>query len=333
MQEISQGPALNSTLTGEHTDTPGLVGPEHQGQQVDPPSHLQISCEQATRYTDNLNGQVTLLEGRVPVRGSSALVYQGILRREAEEVKVAVKIFHSGQPGDTTVLKSILRVVHLWSKLHHQNIVGLLGITTDFGPTISIVSEWIGRGDAHTYVQDRGNDPQPLLLDIASALHYLHTREDGPIFHGDLKGANVLVSSDRRALLCDFGLSTLTQSSFSVSANSAHNGGSLPWMAPEVLDNHPISAASDIWSFGMTTLELFTCSDPYHGCKGIAPLIAKIAGGRLPRRPDVHGTHFRMTDAWWELCLSCWKHEPTLRLAISEVSEKIQTMISSGVQT
>ncbi|KAG6332887.1 hypothetical protein ID866_6205 [Astraeus odoratus] len=620
--------AVVDSISGVYTDPahgPPTVNQGHGDLQMDSPSVLERLSKQAS-YTVNLNGQVALVEGTSPVRGSSSLVYEGILRQDAEEVKVAVKVFHSAPPGDMTTLKRILREVHICSKLHHENIIRTLGISTDFGATISIISRWMEMGDAHTFVQntdhdprpllldiaaglnylhtlqpgpvfhgdlkgfnvlvsdehsavlanfglsdltessfsmsvvtpqrgsfpwmapefldnygasaagdvwafgmtvlhseppdiesntfsllkevfdravkysmnlngqvrlDKGqeslqgsralvrqgiltqdegqrrvtvktprltsagdlntlkcilrecigvedaltyvqdnendpqpllldiaaglcylhsheqgichgdlkgsnvlvsadrrayitefslstltisslsmprdvnapqrnsfvwmapeilnggdvsyasdvwafgmtvlnveNDPRPLLLDIASALHYLHKREAGPIFHGDLKGANILVSGDRRALLCDFGLSTLTQSSFSMSAPTVRTGGSLPWMAPELLDDNATSAASDIWSFGMTALELFTRSKPFHECVSVTGLISRIIGGKLPGRPDEDATCSRMTDAWWELCLSCWERERALRPEISKVLKTIQTTMS-----
>jgi len=39
----------------------------------------------------------------------------------------------------------------------------MLGISTEFGFTISIVSDWLEMGDAYTYVQNKENDPRPLV--------------------------------------------------------------------------------------------------------------------------------------------------------------------------
>ena len=79
----------------------------------------------------------------------------------------------------------------------------------------------------------------------------------------------MLISENGRALLTDFGLSFLTDSSFSLSAPQKV-GGSLPWMAPEILDDYSTkpsatrdyysakpSAAGDVWSFAMTALVSF----------------------------------------------------------------------------
>ncbi|KAG6333596.1 hypothetical protein ID866_5496 [Astraeus odoratus] len=289
---------------------------------MDPLSALRELANRANRYSISLDGRVCHdPSSGGPLRGSTALVYRGILREDG--TKVAIKVFHAGPPEDMDTLKCILREVHLWSKLQHPNIVRMFGISTEFRSTISIISDWMGMGDAHAYVQNTDSDPRPLLMDIASGLQYLHSHEKGPILHGDLKGPNVLISNDRRALLADFGYSILTNSSFSMTVE-IRCGGSLPWTAPEILDDGcSISPASDVWSFGMTMLELFIRLRPYHECKNQTNLVARVLQGRLPVRPTMEQTCFRMTDTWWDLCIACWQIEPSSRPLINEIMETI----------
>lgn len=54
----------------------------------------------------------------------------------------------------------------MWSKLRHDNILPLLGITTILNGTVSVVTEWMTRGNAHDYVQDTSVDPRPLVSQI-----------------------------------------------------------------------------------------------------------------------------------------------------------------------
>ncbi|KIO04997.1 hypothetical protein M404DRAFT_45203, partial [Pisolithus tinctorius Marx 270] len=155
-----------------------------------------------------------------------------------------------------------------WSKLKHPNILGLLGITVDFDLAVSIVTNWVERGNANHYVQERDNDPRPLVKDIALGLRYLHSRPGGPIVHGSLRGENVLITDDGRAVLTDFGLSFLYNSAFAMTT-SPLAGGTLRWMAPELVSVMPAedpqpTVEGDIWALGMTALELFTRKLPYH---------------------------------------------------------------------
>lgn len=160
-------------------------------------------------------------------------------------------------------------------------------------------------------------------MDIASGLYYLHSHPLGPIFHGDLKGLNVLVSSDRRALLSDFGLSTLQKSTFSMTV-VAPRGGSYPWMAPELLDDYNASTEGDVWAFGMTVLELFTRLMPFHDCPHFANVMHRLVMGRLPLRPSEESTLSRMTDAWWEICTSCWRRQPSARPSMKDLMETVK---------
>ncbi|KAI6006161.1 kinase-like domain-containing protein, partial [Pisolithus marmoratus] len=214
------------------------------------------------------------------------------------------------------------REVHTWSKLSHENIVPMFGISTDFNSTISIISEWMPWGNAHMYVQNIENDPRPLVRDIANGLCYLHNHELGPVVHGDLKGLNVLVSSDHRALLSDFGLSTLNLSSFSMTTD-AIRGGSFPWMAPELLNNGSVSIETDVWAFGMTVVELFTRAPPFHDCTSLANVMYRLKCGRLPLRPAAQSTRSRLTSAWWAICTSCWRTDPSSRPTMAVVAEHV----------
>ncbi|KIM53139.1 hypothetical protein SCLCIDRAFT_460669 [Scleroderma citrinum Foug A] len=192
----------------------------------------------------------------------------------------------------------ILRRTYVWRNLAHENVVKLLGITINFGHTISIVSPLMR--SAFCYVQDPNVDPRPLILGIANGLHYLHTHEQGPIIHGGIKGANVLVSDDGHARLTDFGSCCFTE----VSLGRVIKGdlqGTLDWMAPEHLrvnaDKFTMSTTSDVWAFGMTTLELFTGKRPFVHLQSIPDIIDHIVNKELTR-PSIGASFFRLTDEW-----------------------------------
>ncbi|KAI6158414.1 kinase-like domain-containing protein [Pisolithus thermaeus] len=291
---------------------------------------LHWCWESASGFSNNLNGQIRRTPGGHPQHGSTSTVHHGIFIPDGPEV--AIKIFPNALSGikvgseELAGLKRIFQEVHTWSKLHHENIVCMFGISTDFGSTISIISEWMPMGDAHAYVQHGDNDPRPLLRDIASGLSYLHNHELGPVVHGDLKGFNVLVSRDHRALLTDFGLSTLNVSSFKMTVD-AIRGGSYHWMAPELLDDCAASMESDVWAFGMTALELFTGEVPFPNCRHPANVLGGLIQGRLPPQPTEESTQFRLTDAWWEICTSCWRRDPSSRPTVRIIVEMIRRAV------
>jgi len=87
-----------------------------------------------------------------------------------------------------------------------------------------------------------------IIIDVCSVLWYLHAQKP-QVVHGDLKAANVLIelrSTGPHAKLLDFGLSRL------LSQTAHSHGGTLNWMAPELIRN-PLDkpkASADIFSFG-----------------------------------------------------------------------------------
>ncbi|KIN99186.1 hypothetical protein M404DRAFT_155843 [Pisolithus tinctorius Marx 270] len=317
--------------------------PNHDGRLQDNPDfehHLQQLSERASRFAIDLNDQVDR-DTKEYFIGGDAIVYKGRLRPEG--TFVAVKTFRFAHRGDSTVLKvscilsrlpdyyadqlvkTILREVHVWSKLMHPNVLPLLGITTKFDSTISIISKWMSNGNAHDYVQDPKVDPRPLVrrvLDIANGLQYLHNHHP-PIYHGDLKGSNVLVSDDGRAMLTDFGLPFLISLVFTMDTN-ATNQSSMNWTAPEGFDQPSLTAEMDVWAFGMTALELFTRQPPFHDIKKCSRVMSQIAEGRMPSRPSSDSTCFRMTDSWWKICRSCWEHDPSLRPNMLDIASQVK---------
>ena len=90
------------------------------------------------------------------------------------------------------------------------------------------------------------------LSDVAEGLAYLH---DQHVVHGDVKGLNILISRDVRAMLCDFGLAKDMDRTLSTSHDSI---GTFPWMSPERLQGGGPgrSYQDDVYAFGMTIFEV-----------------------------------------------------------------------------
>ncbi|KAG6331708.1 hypothetical protein ID866_7381 [Astraeus odoratus] len=293
---------------------------------ADPRIALREFAIHASRYAINLDGRVDRSDGHI-VRGGYASVHLGTLRPEG--MKVAIKTPRGGLPGHEETIKRFLKEVHTWSKLHHENVLPLLGMTTEFDMTVSIVSRWMTKGNARDYVQNITVDPRPLIQGIACGLYYLHNYEPGAVCHGDLKGVNVLISDDGQPLLSDFGHSFLDGFSMSLST-AGHFGGTINWMAPEVLNGGEASAAGDVWAFGMTAMELFTRKDPFHGFRGTTSIMFRILKGP-PDRPSPEDTCSRLTDPWWNALYPCWNNDPFLRPSMSDIVTQIGLTVWTSV--
>jgi len=136
---------------------------------------------------------------------------------------------------------------------------------------VLLVLERIRGPDLYDYVTEHSADAEiykrfQLMLDVACALRYLHSQIP-QIVHGDLKGSNVLVEATiPRAKLVDFGLSRL------LTKEATPLGGSLAWMAPELLipPRSKPQAGADVFSFGRLAYMILTCRKPLEGMNSTA---------------------------------------------------------------
>ncbi|KAJ7721725.1 kinase-like domain-containing protein [Mycena maculata] len=140
----------------------------------------------------------------------------------------------------------------VWHYLRHPNVVPFLGVdfTTLSSPLRAMVSPWMPLGNVVVYVGQHSpvfTYALDIINDVIQGLKYLHSKS---VVHGDLCGRNILIDKDGRACLSDFGLAVFIDSE--TKSSSAH-GGSLRWMAPELVQiGVPFkrTTASDVWAFG-----------------------------------------------------------------------------------
>ncbi|KAF8324367.1 kinase-like domain-containing protein, partial [Cantharellus anzutake] len=148
----------------------------------------------------------------------------------------------------------------IWSSLNHPNVTPFYGWALQVSESdvhACFVSQLCARKDVRKYLHSEPNaSKSTIILEIAAGLLYLH--EQG-VVHGDVKPTNVLVGSNGRAMLCDFGLS------IAIDDSSTHPIGSsvfttIQYSAPELIlfEDQPPSRtkSSDVWAFGCTAMEV-----------------------------------------------------------------------------
>jgi WD40 repeat protein/tRNA A-37 threonylcarbamoyl transferase component Bud32 len=139
-----------------------------------------------------------------------------------------------------------------------------------------IAMDWIEGTDLEALLAVEGRpglDPAPALdyLEQASeALMHLHT-QDPPVVHGDVKPANLILTSTGRIVLVDFGLS-------SKPTDDLRRAGTAGYVAPEVAAGEKQTAASDVYSLAATAVALLTGAPTSGG----APSWGSVARERIP---------------------------------------------------
>ena len=114
-----------------------------------------------------------------------------------------------------------------------------------------------------------------LIVDMLQALVYLHRRG---IIHRDLKPDNVLVTSDGRVKVLDFGLAVLREQK----EDDDYIAGTMPYMAPELLRGEGASIASDLFAVGMILYEVISGTHPFAN-RNVSQVMIAI----LTETPDV----------------------------------------------
>ncbi|KAJ7817235.1 kinase-like domain-containing protein [Mycena leptocephala] len=172
----------------------------------------------------------------------------------------------------------------VWQNLRHSFILPFIGIDREtFPSSLCMVSPWMENGTVLKYLNDHG---RANLSEIAEGLQYLHSRN---IVHGDLRGANILITHEWSVCLADFGLTSLSDAT--TVTHTSHRAGSTRWMAPELIDPERFGSpflrtpATDVYAFACVCLELYTGRPPFANLSETATLLRVINGDR-PERPS-----------------------------------------------
>ncbi|KAG8703449.1 hypothetical protein FRC08_002839 [Ceratobasidium sp. 394] len=226
---------------------------------------------------------------------------------------------------DQKHLKSAAREIHAWSKLEHRYVSKFLGLAL-FRGNIAMVSPWAERGSLPTYLAKRPSLNRPLLCtQIADGLAFLHR---SGVVHGDLKGANVLMSDADEPLLADFGNSIFHDSALQFTRGTTIYGLTPRWAAPELFEECPNSVETDVYALGM---EIMTGKVPHAELKDM-PLMKAISDKRLPKRPEEHipSTTAHGNILWWML-LQCWATDPKSRPTAAQVQQVMAIITPEGL--
>ncbi|TDL18197.1 kinase-like protein, partial [Rickenella mellea] len=223
----------------------------------------------------------------------------------------------------------------LWRQLNHKNLMPFIGIYQHMSRP-ALVSPWMDNKNLRFFLGNNSgltpSERRTLICGVACGLDHLHGLPQ-PIVHGDLSGNNILISSDRRPQITDFGMTRVIESpSFSIQLSVQRGGGTPNYCAPERWPRRegdeniyvPATLESDVYSFAGICLEIFTNKCPWTG-ESRKNIVAYATAGITPlaTREDEHFAA-GMDNVFWDVMNRCWSREPTSRPAMTGVMQRLQ---------
>ncbi|KAF8016592.1 hypothetical protein BT93_H1956 [Corymbia citriodora subsp. variegata] len=222
--------------------------------------------------------------------GGFGAVYRGAYKGR----DVAVKFLDANSEGQSM----FHREVSFWCSFNHPNIAKFIGATYDTSRVRFRGSRLVNAYCMVSQYYPRG-----------SLLSYLHERG---IVHGDVKPSNFLVDTDGTVKVTDFGLSH----------NAAHYsssevGGTINYMAPEIIKDGTSSLKADVYSFGITLWEICHGQVPY---SNVRTEYIDQAVLHHNVRPEISQ---RCPKRFASLMKKCWDPKPRKRPSMRDVVHKL----------
>ncbi|KAI4302627.1 hypothetical protein MLD38_038349 [Melastoma candidum] len=266
-------------------------------------------------------------------QGGYGRVYRGSL---SDSTVVAIK---RAEEGSLQGQKEFLTEIKLLSRLHHRNLVSLIGYCDEEDEQM-LVYEFMPNGTLRDWISGKTkgtlnfNSRLQAALGSAKGILYLHTEANPPVFHRDIKASNILLDSKFTAKVADFGLSRLAPALDNEGVIPTHVStvvkGTPGYLDPEYFLTHKLTDKSDVYSLGVVFLELLTGMQPISHGKNIvrevnmaheAGMIFSIIDSRMGSYPS------ECIEKFVALALMCCYDKPEKRPSMLDVVRELEVII------
>ncbi|KAL7154559.1 hypothetical protein ABFS83_03G009500 [Erythranthe nasuta] len=283
-----------------------------------------ISYRELVKGTDSFN------ENNILGKGSFGTVFKGTLH---DGLNIAVKVFNS---QSERAVKSFDTESEILSSIRHRNLVRIIGCcsNTEFK---ALILEYMPNGSLEKWLycsENRGLDLMQRLkiaIDVALALEYLHHYHTFPVVHCDIKPSNVLLDEDMVARVGDFGISKLFD--HGEVAVQTKTIATIGYAAPEYGTEGKVSTKGDVYSYGVTLMEMFTGKRPtnemFGGEMGLKEWVKEalqenkvseiVANGLLEREDENYYAKEECISCVFYLAMKCLAFSPHERIDMVEI--------------
>jgi eukaryotic-like serine/threonine-protein kinase len=212
-----------------------------------------------------------LLDGRYAVtariaHGGMATVYLALDTRLDRQV--ALKVMHAELARDEEFVRRFIGEAKSVARLSHQNVVAVFDQGSD-GPFLYLAMEYVPGRTLKEVLRERGRFSPAAALDIMTGvLDGLAAAHSSGIVHRDVKPENVLLTTDGRLKVADFGLARAQAAVGQTRAGLLI--GTVAYLPPEQVTGDSTGPRSDVYSAGVMAFELLTGRQPFTGDTAIA---------------------------------------------------------------
>ncbi|KAM0066540.1 putative protein kinase RLK-Pelle-LRR-VIII-1 family [Helianthus debilis subsp. tardiflorus] len=287
-----------------------------------------FTFEELRKYTNNFS------ESSQIGAGGYGNVYKGSLPNGQ---LIAIKRARQGSTQGGLEFKTELELL---SRVHHKNVVGLIGFCFDQGEQM-LIYEFIVNGTLKDSLSGRSGirldwmRRLKIALGAARGLQYLHDLADPPIIHRDIKTNNILLDQRLVAKVADFGLSKPISD-----ANRTHVTtqvkGTMGYMDPEYYMTQQLTEKSDVYSFGVVMLELITARNPIEKGRYIVREVKQM----MDKNKELYNLHeildptiglsnqLKGLEKFVDLSLRCVDEKGTQRPGMGEIVKELESIMT-----
>ncbi|KAJ6713060.1 SERINE-THREONINE PROTEIN KINASE [Salix purpurea] len=218
---------------------------------------------------------------------------------DIEEVQELGSGTYGNSSEQERLTRDFWREARILSDLHHPNVLAFYGVVPDGpGGTMATVTEYMVNGSLRRVLRkkDRALDRRKkLIIALDAAIPQRPICKVG-----------------------DFGLSKIKRNTLV----SGGVRGTLPWMAPELLDGNSnrVSEKVDVFSFGIAMWEILTGEEPYANMQFGAIIGGIVSNTLRPRIPE------NCDAGWRKLIEECWSFDPEARPSFTEITNRLRVM-------